>query len=230
MKIKRAKKVTRILEFFKMNFGFRSPYLVLLDGTFCAGSLEAKVNIKDQLPKYLGEVSLLTTSCCILELESLGPQLYGACMVAKNFAIYKCGHKKAVPASKCITSLVNGESGQHFIVASQDYSLRTKLRDIPGTPLLYLHGNSPTLEKPSEMTKGKIEQESDRKTQLTEHQTKTIKVLKKQAFGEEPVKVKKKKKRGPKGPNPLSCKKKKKKDPLRGVKTKLVSSGKQLDG
>ena len=51
MKIKRAKKVSRILEFFRNNFGFRAPYLVLIDGTFCAACLEGKVNIKDQLPK-----------------------------------------------------------------------------------------------------------------------------------------------------------------------------------
>lgn len=51
MKIKRQKKVTKILNFFKNNFGLRPPYLVLLDGTFCAGCLSAKVNIRDQLPK-----------------------------------------------------------------------------------------------------------------------------------------------------------------------------------
>jgi len=32
-----------------------------------------KINIRDQLPKYLGEVKLLTTKCCILEAEKLGP-------------------------------------------------------------------------------------------------------------------------------------------------------------
>ena len=51
MKIKRAKKVSKILNYYKQNFGFRSPYLILLDGTFCAGCLTAKVNIKQQLPK-----------------------------------------------------------------------------------------------------------------------------------------------------------------------------------
>lgn len=51
MKIKRAKKVSKILEFFRNNFGFRAPYLVLIDGTFCAACLEGKVNIKEQLPK-----------------------------------------------------------------------------------------------------------------------------------------------------------------------------------
>merc|ERR1719211_72266 len=124
MKIKRAKKVSKILEFFRNNFGFRPPYLVLIDGTFCAACLEGKVNIKDQLPKYLGEVRLLTTSCCITELESLGPQLYGAMMIAKNFPIFKCGHKKAISASECIKAMVGKANSQHFVVATQDYSLR----------------------------------------------------------------------------------------------------------
>ena len=51
MKIKRAKKVSKILDYYKQNFGYHSPYLVLIDGTFCAGCLAAKVNIKDQIPK-----------------------------------------------------------------------------------------------------------------------------------------------------------------------------------
>ena len=100
------------------------------------------------------------------------------------------------------------------------------MRALPGTPLLYLHGNSPTLEKPSELTKDKVEEEGDTRG-LTPQQAKSIKAMKKQVFGEpEPVKPKKKRK-GPKGPNPLSCKKKKKKksnDPLRGVKDKIVKS------
>jgi U3 small nucleolar RNA-associated protein 23 len=51
MKVKRQKRVSKILKYYGLNFGFRTPYLVLIDGTFCAACLEAKVNIKDQLPK-----------------------------------------------------------------------------------------------------------------------------------------------------------------------------------
>eukprot|EP00092_Neocalanus_flemingeri_P005082 GFUD01005465.1.p1 GENE.GFUD01005465.1~~GFUD01005465.1.p1 ORF type:complete len:243 (+),score=62.33 GFUD01005465.1:50-778(+) len=228
MKIKRAKKVSKILNYFKQNFGFRSPYLLLLDGTFCAGCLVAKVNIKDQLPKYLGEARLLTTSCCITELEKLGPPVYGAMMVAKSFPIFKCGHKQAQPANNCIMSLLGEKNSQHFIVASQDNELRSKIRKIPGVPLLLLHGNCPTLEKPSGMTVELIEKTSDEKTLLSSHEARTIKELKKQVFGEEEPK-KKKKRRGPKGPNPLSVKKKKSKtnDSLHGVKNKLESEGKK---
>ena len=124
MKIKRHKKVTKILNFFKHNFGFRPPYLVLLDGTFCAGCLAAKVNIRDQLPKYLGDVQLLTTSCCITELEQLGPQMYGAMRVAKQFQVLKCGHSDPVMATQCVLSLIGEDNRRHLLLASQDTGLR----------------------------------------------------------------------------------------------------------
>ena len=57
---------------------------MLLDGTFCQACLVAKVNIKDQLPKYLGDVKLLTTKCCIQEVEKLGPELFGAAVILKQ--------------------------------------------------------------------------------------------------------------------------------------------------
>merc|ERR1739838_400056 len=106
--------------------------------------------------------------------------------------------------------MVGKANSQHFVVATQDYSLRTAVRAVPGTPLLYLHGNSPTLEKPSELTKDKVEEEGDIRG-LTPHQAKAINVMKKEVFGEpEPVKLKKKKKKSG--------------DPLRGVKDKLVKA------
>merc|ERR1712153_76525 len=117
---------------------------------------------------------LLTTSCCITELERLGPPVYGAMMVAKSFPIFKCGHKTPQPANKCIMSLIGEKNSQHFIVASQDNELRNKIRKVPGVPLLLLHGNCPTVEKPS-----------GEKMLLSSHEAKTITELKKQVFGEE---------------------------------------------
>ena len=68
---------------------------------------------------------------------------------------------------------------------------RSKIRSITGVPLLYLHGNCPTLEKPSGLTTKFVEKNSEEKL-LTSHQENTIKVLKKQAFGEpDPVEPKK---------------------------------------
>lgn len=228
MKIKRQKKVSKILNFFKQNFGFRPPFLVLLDGTFPAGCLAAKVNIKDQLPKYLGEVKLLTTSCCVTELETLGPQMYGAMRVAKQFPIFKCGHSNPISASKCVLSLLAADNPQHFLLASQDQDLRIKARRIPGTPVLYLHGNTPNLEKPSGFSEQSAEKAEDSRLNVSQHHGKVLKEMKKQVFGEKEV-TKKKKRKGPKGPNPLSVKKRTKKsdDHFRGVKDTLESEGKK---
>ena len=60
MKIKRQKKVQRILDFYKHNFGHFPPYQILLDGTFAMACLKMQINIKEQMPKYIGqEVKIL---------------------------------------------------------------------------------------------------------------------------------------------------------------------------
>lgn len=88
----------------------------------------------------------------------------------------------------------------------QEKALTEKLRNVPGTPLLYIAFNAITLEAPSEASRN-IEKHRLKDLGITEQEKNTIKLLKSETFGEEPMEVKKKKKK--KGPNPLSCKKKK---------------------
>lgn len=62
MKIKRQKQAKKAISFYKYNFNFREPFQILIDGTFCQAALKNKIQIKEQLPKYLmGEVRLCTT-------------------------------------------------------------------------------------------------------------------------------------------------------------------------
>lgn len=62
MKIKRQKQAKKTISFYKYNFGFREPFQILIDGTFCQAALKNKIQIKEQMPKYLmGEVQLCTT-------------------------------------------------------------------------------------------------------------------------------------------------------------------------
>lgn len=62
MKIKRQKQAKKTLSFYKYNFNFREPFQILIDGTFCQAALKNKIQIKEQLPKYLmGEIQLCTT-------------------------------------------------------------------------------------------------------------------------------------------------------------------------
>lgn len=84
------------------------------------------------------------------------------------------------------------------------------MRLIPGVPLIYLHGKTPTLESPSEASR-KCAEVMQKDLGMTTWQKENIKVLQEQVgiVQEKYDKLKKRKKMG--GPNPLSCLKKKKK-------------------
>ncbi|RZC40389.1 Fcf1 domain containing protein [Asbolus verrucosus] len=219
MKIKRYKKVNKHLNFYVNNFGFRQPYQVLLDGTFCFAALNNKINIADNIPRYLqGEVKLLTTQCAIIEMENLGPKLGGALIVLKKHAVHKCGHEgKPVPASHCLSSMLGKQNQNHYIVASQDRDLQSKIRNMVGVPLLYLHGKTPVLEQPSKASGDAVANRAG--VSVLEQQM--IEKLKSESGlgGNEGERPRKKKK---KGPNPLSCKKKKNKAQEAGKVVKNV--------
>lgn len=62
MKITRQKHAKKHLGFFRNNFGVREPYQILLDGTFCHAALRGRIQLREQLPRYLmGETQLCTT-------------------------------------------------------------------------------------------------------------------------------------------------------------------------
>jgi len=213
MKYKRQKKVQRILKFFKINYGHHPPFQLLIDGTFTRACLIKKVNIKEQIPHYLGEeAKIMTTRCCILELEKLvaiESGLYGALQVLKQFPLHECGHghtdEERRPSAKCIRSMIADGNPKRYFVASQFTELREKARKVPGTPVLYLHGYTPTLEQPSEASV-KSAEETVRKNIEESQDMKRLKATK----TDEPE-TRKRKRAG--NPNPLSCLKSKKKKP-----------------
>lgn len=214
MKTARQKKARRNLGFFINNFKFRSPFQVLIDGTFALAALENKFNIQDQLSKYFqSEVKLLTTPCIILETEKLSSfskAVSGAMQIVKQYPIHKCGHEKhTISGTKCLLSMIGKNNSFRYVIATQDRELQDCLRKIPGAPILYLHGKAPTLEAPSQVSR-EYAKNICRGLGMTEWEKENIKVLKEVAGitdGTE-VKLKRKKKKG--GPNPLSCLKKSK--------------------
>jgi len=63
----------RSLHFTEATLVIAAHFQVLVDGTFCRAALNCKVNISEQLPKYLdAEVQLCTTRCVLAECEALG--------------------------------------------------------------------------------------------------------------------------------------------------------------
>lgn len=200
------------MSLYKNNFGFREPYQILLDGTFCQVALAHKVNIQDQLPKYLkGQCKLLTTACVIEETRRLGKPLHGAYLIVSQFPIHNCGHEKPVSASRCLSSfIIDSKNKDHYIVATQDHQLRAKISNQTVCPLLKLANNALCMEKPPAKIEGKVKRthhylanklKDDERDDLLR-----LKLEENLITEEKSVEVKKKKK-GPKGPNPLSCKK-----------------------
>merc|ERR1712168_1102844 len=142
-------------------------------------ALKAKVNIAEDLPKYLchagakqssstqtenhhGEpdnvpssslpynCEILTTNCCLKELEDLGPPGHGALCVLRQYTIKPCGHAEPIPPVHCLLSILKGGNPGQFILASMHDELKQKAQNIAQVPILYLNGPAPVLEKPSE--------------------------------------------------------------------------------
>uniref|UniRef100_A0A1I7TWP9 rRNA-processing protein UTP23 homolog n=1 Tax=Caenorhabditis tropicalis TaxID=1561998 RepID=A0A1I7TWP9_9PELO len=212
MKVKRLKRANRLLTFYKYNFKFLPPYRVLVDGTFCNAALQEKLNLAEQIPKYLTEEThLMTTNCVLKELEKFGPLLYGALVIAKQFEIAECNHHTPKAASDCLAHLARrAASGKtKYLIATQDDELTEKLRTIVGTPIMYIKFKTVLLDNVSEATKAGSTKD--------ENEIKKLKELKKEIIGVEEVIKKKKKKKG--GANPLSCKKKLMKATVEAVRT-----------
>ncbi|XP_011495153.1 PREDICTED: rRNA-processing protein UTP23 homolog [Ceratosolen solmsi marchali] len=230
MKIKRLKKVQKNLSFFVNNYKFRKPYQILIDGTFSFAALQNKFNIKEQLAKYFqADVKLLTTQCIIVETEKLGHKVYGAMLIVKQFPIHQCGHEKnTVTGSKCLRSMVGSNNESRYVIATQDRLLQEQLKKIPGVPIMYLHGRTPTLEAPSQKSREFAEQIRSKVT-MTDMQEERIKSLKEQFGLKSDITMQPKKKHKKSGPNPLSCKRSQKKESNSMIHTsehKVNESGK----
>jgi len=243
MKVARVRRVKKILNFYKNHFGLAPPYRILVDGTLAYRALKAKVNIAEDLPKYLchagakqssstqtenhhGEsdhvpssslpynCEILTTNCCLKELEDLGPPGHGALCVLRQYTIKPCGHAEPIPPVHCLLSILKGGNPGQFILASMHDELKQKAQNIAQVPILYLNGPAPVLEKPSE----RAVQLAERSIKNATKEGQDLQVLKeikremalKETSKKDAIRRVGRKKKA-KGPNPLSMKKKSKK-------------------
>lgn len=216
MKVKRRKRVDRFLSFFRNSFGFREPYQVLVDGTFCQAALHGHMAVREQVTKYLSgddprrPAKLLTTCCAVVETDKLGRALHGASLILKKFPVHVCGHEKSpVSGAACLRSMVADGNPHRYIVATQDKVLKTKLRELPGVPLMYVHYRGPVLEKPSEINEMTATNAVKSRCRPSEHEMETLKRIKKEMMVVDVNGVKRGKRKRIRGPNPLSCKRKK---------------------
>ncbi|NWU65413.1 UTP23 protein, partial [Pterocles burchelli] len=212
MGLTRQKHAKKNMGFYRRNFQFREPFPVLLDGTFCQAALRNKIQIREQLPGYLGGATQLCTTRCVLkELESLGKALYGAKLIAQRFQVRSCSHHKdPVSGSACLLSMIEEGNPHHFFIATQDQDLANKVKKKAGVPLLFIIQNTMVLDKPSPKSLTFV-QKLQTDQLVPEHQKQSIVQLKEKEGLAKQEGEKRRKRRRAGGPNPLSCLKKKKK-------------------
>ncbi|XP_064010249.1 rRNA-processing protein UTP23 homolog [Pogoniulus pusillus] len=212
MKVRRQKHAKKIMGFYKHNFHFCQPFQVLLDGTFCQAALRNKIQIREQLPGYLGGITQLCTTRCVLkELQSLGKALYGAKLIAQRSEIRNCSHHKdPVSGSACLLSMIEDGNPHHFFIATQDQDLANKVKKKAGVPLLFIIQNTMVLDKPSPKSLTFVQKlQTDQLVPAYQKQS-IVQLKEKEGLAkQEGAKRRKRKRAG--GPNPLSCLKKKKK-------------------
>ncbi|KAL1918654.1 uncharacterized protein VTP21DRAFT_2676 [Calcarisporiella thermophila] len=216
MRVKRAKSYKRHMSLYHFAFGFRQPYQVLVDSSFCLESLKCQMKIKKQVPRILhGDAKLMITQCVINELYSQCENVDAAKQLVRDMEKRRCPHREeAVSAHQCISEIIADTNPHNYCVSSQDPNLRELLRCIPGVPLLYINRSVLILEPPSEETlehaqRAEMKKIHAKKEELDFLQRRNPEALAKKK--EEEERGKKRKRKGPKGPNPLSVKKSKKK-------------------
>ncbi|KAI1371693.1 hypothetical protein F4677DRAFT_434898 [Hypoxylon crocopeplum] len=232
---KRAKQYRKLMEQFSMGFGFREPYQVLVDADFIAESNKCKMDLMRRLEDTLhGQVKPLITQCSMRHLydRKSEPGVEAAIEQAKNhFERRRCGHHpdeypEPLSALECIHSVVdpkgNGVNKHRYVCAINDDSVRANLRQVAGTPLIFIRRSVMIMEPMATVSAkirskdergkfraelkapgGKRKREEDDDSDENEKQTAT-----KAAETDKPEK-KKKKSHGRKEPNPLAVKKKK---------------------
>ncbi|KAI9687270.1 MAG: hypothetical protein M1822_002313 [Bathelium mastoideum] len=234
MRGKRSKQYRKLMQQYGIHFGFREPYQVLLDAQILIDAHHFTMDLPHLLRTALhGTIKPMITHCTLLHLRSLPSSLSGPLLALTRSAceLRRCGHHddpaSPLPTRDCLLDCVDakhmpGEPGAHnkhrYVVATQDEEARRRLRQVPGTPLLYVKRSVLVMEP---MAAGSVrvqEQEErgkfraglkggrgvKRKREEGEGEEKEEDGSGGEGDGEQEVAAKKKKKRGPKGPNPLS--------------------------
>ncbi|KAK6958366.1 hypothetical protein Daesc_001165 [Daldinia eschscholtzii] len=233
---KRSKQYRKLMEQFSMSFGFREPYQVIVDADFIAEANKCKMDVMRRLEDTLhGQVKPMITQCSMRHLygRKSEPGVEAAIEQAKNqFERRRCGHHpdeypEPLSTLECLQSVVdpknNGVNKHRYVCAINDETVRAKLRQVAGTPLIFIR-RSVMIMEPMAHVSAKIRSKDEKSKFRAELRTPDNKRKREDNDSDEedagqaaPRTVetdkpkKKKKAHGPKEPNPLAVKKKKSK-------------------
>jgi len=146
LKIKEAKPICSAM-FLRYNTQLGPPYHVLIDTNFINFSVKRKLDIIQSMMDCLyAKCTPYVTDCVMGELEKLGSKYKVALRIVKDprFERLRCMHK-GIYADDCLLQRVQ----QHkcYIMATCDRGLRSRVRQVPGVPIMYLKGYRYTVER-----------------------------------------------------------------------------------
>lgn len=199
MRLLRAKAGRKTLGFYRVAFGLKAPYRVLLDGTFIHHALSTvKTTIVARLEKMFGKgVGLFVSRAVLAEMKELG------LTDALNFCEESC--RKVGKRGGSVEESMVELASEKFVVASQDPSLKKRLHSIPGVAVVTFSGTVLLLEQPSSVSLRTAAKAERRRARPDDEERTFAKRIRDKERG---VVSSRRTKKRPAGPNPLSCKKK----------------------
>ena len=193
MKVNRAKSIRKFLRFFRLVFGLKAPYFVLLDGNFLFEATKYKIDILDRIKSSLqgDEVRLVVTGSVLAELKKVGAKAKAAldyaekcCEIIDDSTFLEFGETPGDKMTAMVKSLQQEwvkdpqrQGHRRYFVATQDKKLRKCLSGIAGTPLFYLNNVSFVMEPPSQTSKDFNTDVEGAKTALNEQETEIVQKL-----------------------------------------------------
>ena len=222
MKSQRHKKIRSSYKFFSVNFDFKEPQKILIDGNFLKNAVDIRYDVLYKLKAVLDiKIYMNITPCIIKELELIGEPFKKVLDLARKIRLYNCGHHNScINATDCIKSLIKDGNPRRFVVATQDSDIHELAQTIIPLPILYFqNGNILKMLDINQPTKDEAKRLELEKQRMANTEFEEIKKLKAEEF-EKLKKIRKERLRREreklgikvlpkaKGPNPLSCKKK----------------------
>lgn len=210
MRLQKARKSRKHLNFYRAAHGFRPPFTVLVDGTALQTALNVDLWLQTELPKLLGgRCEIVVTRAVVAELRALGKDFAAAAAQAQKLQYLASDNSDS--ALESVLALVQNGNPQRLFVLTEDKKMQRRLASIPGVPLLRFARDRLMLEAPC---RGQAEPEpvpqSAPKAGKAGDGTGAASAPERQRVPAKPGKQQPPPRKKRKGPNPLSCLKKKK--------------------
>ena len=133
--------------FFSYNTQLGPPYQILIDTNFINLSIQYKIDLfQGMMQCLLAKCIPVITDCVMAELEKFGSKYRLALRIVKDprFKRYKCDHKGNY-ADDCLVNIC--KEHKCYIIATCDRGLKSRIRKIPGVPIMSIVAHKYSIER-----------------------------------------------------------------------------------